>query len=364
MTASPISGWWSSTTSATSPSRSRWPCPPSKLHLGEVVRLDDRQDVPDRRAAGSACRRTRRCRSPRPREYCSSPASSASAVTSITWSSETPWAAAAPGRPAPGAAACRSPQMATFATPGTRSSRGRILSSSDHRQLDQRQLVRREPDLHDPAGRRQRLHHDRRRGPGRQRRRHRRPGAPARAGAPRAGRCPRSKISAIDDSCGTDFGAHDVEARDAVQRLLERDGDQLLDLGGGQPEARGLDLDPRRRELGEDVHRHVAKLRGAEDHHRRGDDDDEEPELQARADDPAHRDPSRPSLSRASRWSMLDLELGTEQLGRADRHDLGARRRTLGQQDPVSVDALDLDLVADEAQRLRAGVGPGGAVPS
>ena len=38
-----------------------------------------------------------------------------------------------------------------------------------------------------------------------------------------------------------------------LKRLLERDGDQLLDVGGGQAEAGGLDDDARRRELREGV---------------------------------------------------------------------------------------------------------------
>ena len=54
--------------------------------------------------------------------------------------------------------------------------------------------------------------------------------------------------------------------------------------------------------------------------------------------------------SAGPQWSMLDLELGTEQLGRADRHDLGTRRWTLGQQTRSLVDALDLDLRPDEAR--------------
>ena len=40
--------------------------------------------------------------------------------------------------------------------------------------------------------------------------------------------------------------------------MLERDRDELLHLGGGEAEAWGLDLDARRRELGEDVHPRVA----------------------------------------------------------------------------------------------------------
>ena len=54
------------------------------------------------------------------------------------------------------------------------------------------------------------------------------------------------------------LGADDVEPRDAVERLLEGDGDQLFHFVRGQPEAERLDLDARRRKLGKGVHRHGA----------------------------------------------------------------------------------------------------------
>jgi hypothetical protein len=40
---------------------------------------------------------------------------------------------------------------------------------------------------------------------------------------------------------------------------------------GGKSEGFGLNLDKYRRELGQDVHRHVAKLADAKEHQRRGD---------------------------------------------------------------------------------------------
>ena len=59
-----------------------------------------------------------------------------------------------------------------------------------------------------------------------------------------------------------------VEPGDPVQRLLERDRDEGLDLGGRQPQAGGLDLDTGRCELREDVDRHGLELANAEEHHR------------------------------------------------------------------------------------------------
>ena len=68
---------------------------------------------------------------------------------------------------------------------------------------------------------------------------------------------PRSKISSTDESCGTERRADLVQAGHAVERLLERDGHELLGLLGGEPEADRLDLDARRRELREGVHARV-----------------------------------------------------------------------------------------------------------
>ena len=62
-----------------------------------------------------------------PSEYCSSPASSASAVASMTWSSETRFALSRPGSVCTWYMCNRSPQIATLATPGTRSSRARMF---------------------------------------------------------------------------------------------------------------------------------------------------------------------------------------------------------------------------------------------
>ena len=67
---------------------------------------------------------------------------------------------------------------------------------------------------------------------------------------------PCSKSRVIDERPGTDSRAQDRGALHAVEEVgLERDGDELLDLLGRQPERLGLDLDVGRRELGQDVDR-------------------------------------------------------------------------------------------------------------
>ena len=62
---------------------------------------------------------------------------------------------------------------------------------------------------------------------------------------------PGLKSSWIDERCATDLERIVVETGHAVQRLLERNGDQGLDVGGGEPQADRLDLDLRWRELRE-----------------------------------------------------------------------------------------------------------------
>ena len=55
------------------------------------------------------------------------PTSNASAVSSMTWLSETSWARIRSGSTRTCGILMRSPQIATFATPGTRSRRARIV---------------------------------------------------------------------------------------------------------------------------------------------------------------------------------------------------------------------------------------------
>ena len=76
-----------------------------------------------------------------------------------------------------------------------------------------------------------------------------------------------------------------LDARHAAQRVLHRNRDQFLDLGGGHARAFGLDLDLGRRELGEHVDRHLAQLR-TPNTNSVADGDHQEAESQARADDP------------------------------------------------------------------------------
>ena len=124
--------------------------------------------------------------------------------------------------------------------------------------------------------------------------------------------------------------------------------------------AGGLDLHLRRRELGEDVHRHGAELPAAEDHHRHGQTDHEEAKLEARSDNPAHhgRGPPRhcnangfpddvvvrppDSVGRDLAARLVLVSLGAEQLGRPDRHDLGAGGWAVAEERLVAFDALDL----------------------
>ena len=78
---------------------------------------------------------------------------------------------------------------------------------------------------------------------------------------------PLSKISSIEDCCGIDFERRVFSPGIPVEPLLHRDGDELLDLLGGQAEGVGLHLDPRGRELREDVDPGVAQLQTADDEH-------------------------------------------------------------------------------------------------
>ena len=148
-------------------------------------------------------------------------------------------------------------------------------------------LFRRDPDLHGPARRRQRLEHDRRAGRARQ-------------DVHRLLEALLHQLPGVQD-VGSHFedeadrreadhrlGAQDVELRRAPELLLHRARDQLFHLGRRHADAFRLDLDDGRRELGKDVHGHGAKALDAEVHHRRRGGDHQEPELQAGSDDPTH----------------------------------------------------------------------------
>ena len=107
---------------------------------------------------------------------------------------------------------------------------------------------------------------------------------------------PRSKISWIEESCETDFERSSSRPGHAAELLLDRDRDQLLDLGRGVAERDRLDLDPRRRELGEDVDLGARDLGDPEGHHRRGGEQHQPPEPQASG--------RRPSASRCPRRAV------------------------------------------------------------
>ena len=66
---------------------------------------------------------------------------------------------------------------------------------------------------------------------------------------------PGLKIRTTEESWPTDFERSTSQPGQPVQRLLERNGDELLHLRGRETDARGLDLDLGRGELREDVDR-------------------------------------------------------------------------------------------------------------
>ena len=107
-----------------------------------------------------------------------------------------------------------------------------------------------------------------------------------------------------------------VEAGHPAELLLDRNGDQLLDLVRGVAERDRLDLDPRRRELGEHVDLRAGNLGDAEDHHRRG-------ARTARASGTAGSGTTiqRITASSAPRSLARDLELRAVHLGGSHRHD-------------------------------------------
>ena len=154
------------------------------------------------------------------------------------------------------------------------------LPVGGHRQVHQAHGLRRQADLHDAARRRDRGHQERRSGPRRQCRKH---GLHAlgdqlpcleQVGAPLE---PQLDVVELGDGLRADR----VHSGDAVERVLEGDADELLDLRRRQAQARGLDRHDRRRELGEDVDLLVTDLRGAEEDQRRGERHHQVAELQA-----------------------------------------------------------------------------------
>ena len=165
----------------------------------------------------------------------------------------------------------------------------------DDRLLDRRQVLRGEADHHHAARRRQRLQH------------RRRLGDVGEGGSAQLGEALLHELATlVDVVAGLEHqhdrrqarqrgGADDVDALDAVEQVrLERDRQQLLDLGRRQAEGFSLDLDVRRGELGIDVHGRVAERHDADDHDRGGDADDEAAEPQRRTDDRADHGAEHP----------------------------------------------------------------------
>ena len=289
MIASPISGWWSSATLAMSPSRT---CPgPSEVTgtlarsagvtIGSTLRMPIRwfgvSMVPPVPITA-------------PVENLSRPESTASAVASITFSSETCRACILVGSAWTVMSWSRSFQMATLATPGTRSSRALIVQyavidiSMSEWFFDVMPICMARPvaetgaSMTGGAAQVGRLGDDRRDALLHQLAR------PEQVGARLEQQLDRGQLR-------NRLGPHVVQALDAVQPGLERHGDELLDVGGGQAHAGGLDDHPGRGELGEDVDVHLRQRGDAQDHQADGGRDDQVPELQARADDRPHQGP-------------------------------------------------------------------------
>jgi hypothetical protein len=161
------------------------------------------------------------------------------------------------------------------------------LPVGDRRHVDQGQLVRREPDLHDPGGGGEGRHHERRARPGRQLGRD--SGEALLDELPRAVEVgPALEVELDRGDLLDGVRAHLVEALDAVERVLDRNRDQLLDLDRRVPGRERLHLDDRRRELGKDVQRRVTRREEPEHQGGGGAEDREPAEAQAPCDDPPH----------------------------------------------------------------------------
>ena len=211
----------------------------------------------------------------------------ASPAARMTASSVTPWARSRSGSTSTWNCWSRWPQMATFATPGTDISLGRIVhSASSVRSIcesvfDQTPIF--STRLVDESGGRM-------------------TGGRATAGSrgasaasrsctscrARSRSVPRSKISTTDDRPEHRLRAHRLQPRHAVQRVLERHGDQALDLLGRQPGRLGLDLDQRRGELGEDVERRLRRSVDADDVSTTAHATRTTPQAERRRDEPGH----------------------------------------------------------------------------
>src|SRR5215472_7042843 len=231
-TASPISGWWSSITLATSPSRS---LPASWT------------------GTAASCRGVE--------------------IGEMCWTAMR-WLADSKKPPVPGVDASTNVSGDTHSALPVVS----ITCVSDTGYLPRRQ-----PDHGDPADRGQRLDHDRRAAHIGQGMRlghaflHHLPrGVQVRAGL--EGQVDRGQA-------GHRRGMNAVQPRNAVEQiLLERHGNQLLYLGGGQAERLRLDLHRRRREFRVDIDGSRSQLGNPDDHQPDGERYDQAPESEARAE--------------------------------------------------------------------------------
>ena len=229
--------------------------------------------------------------------------------------------------------------------------------------------VRRDPDLHDPAGRRQGLDHDWRRCPGRQRGRHRGDALLhqlSRQDEIRPGLEDEDDIRQIGDRPG----AHHIQPRHPVERLLQRNRDQFFHLGRRKPHGQGLDLYLRRRELGKDVHRtssRAGRRRRPSSPLREKPPDSESAGLSEQSSASAHL-PARLELQvhprdfpsdPIARASFRYPGLGAVQQGTADCHHLRTEGWTIRQKRQVIIDEVHSDGCTNEDQRFGIGVDPG-----
>ena len=157
----------------------------------------------------------------------------------------------------------------------------------DRREVERRQRLRGERDLHHATGRRDDRIQRRGRGPARQRRRRGRQSLLHElAGLEDVGAV--REVEEDGRQLGDRFGADLIDAGDALERVLERDRDQLLDLGGREAQALRLDLDADRCELREHIDLLVAERPHSEQHQRRRGRHHQVAVAQARADEEAH----------------------------------------------------------------------------
>ena len=164
----------------------------------------------------------------------------------------------------------------------------------------------------------------------------RRQRAPARAAAPSSGRCPARRISTTDDRPSTDFDRMVVETGHAVERVLERHGDQRFDLARRQARRFGLDLDERRRELGKHVERRRAQRPPRGDGHDHGQRDDDVAVPQRDRDQPGEHGyfPAPNSVPKSSAAPTVTTFVPSAETARDDGAVAGAAR--------------DLDATADK----------------